>query len=624
MNLPLPFLDRPARALTVIVSALAVVLGLSVVPAAGGISVSAAQPMSVTIYNQANDRLGSNAILGIFVTDDSIYTGAQIGGVNISSASTISFTNYTAGLGSEFVQQVFVTDDSIYAATYFGLSISAVNPVSFTNYTTDHGLGSSNVTSVFVTDDTIYAGTAWNGPGTGGLSISAVHPVSFTTTRADDILKDRVYDVFVTDDTIYIATEGGLGISTDGGATFTYRTNANSRLGDDWLLSVVVTDDTIYAATRAGGLSISIDGGATFTNRTTADGLGSNLVSDVMVIDDTVYAATGGGLSISTDGGASFTTYSATGFAYVSHLFATASNIYLAGENVGLGVTSNPPSSTPGSTPTISGVSPATGPTTGGTSVTITGTNLTGATSVTFAGSAATITSNTSTQIVATTPAGAAGAVSVAVTTGGGTATSAAAFTYASPSPPDPKPPVIFPPGAPTQVIAAPGDGQATVSWTAPQSSGSFPITDYQAYADPGGHTCLVSVPLTSCTIKGLTNGTEYSVTVRALNGAGWGSYSLPATVVTPSIMITGTRGEVRGRPGIIVSGVAHGLAQGVVMHPWVKFPGQTSYQQGAARIGVDESGEFTWQRRTGKKIYISLRSADGEVHSNRLIMQRR
>jgi hypothetical protein len=397
------------------------------------------------------------------------------------------------------------------------------------------------------------------------------------------------------------------------------------------VLSVVVTDDTIYAATRdnggsqTGGLSISTDGGASFENRTTANGLGGNSVYDVMVIDDTVYAATIGGLSISTDGGASFTTYSATGFAIVPLLFATASNIYLAGQNVGLGVTSNPPSSTPASTPSISGVSPTTGPTTGGTPVTITGSNLTGATSVTFAGLAATVTSNTSSQIVATTPAGAAGAVTVAVTTGGGTATTASAFTYTSPTPPDPDP--VLPPTDPLSVSGVAGDGSAVLSWTAPASSGSFPISSYQAMVSPGGHSCLVSAPALTCTITGLTNGTAYTATVRALNGAGWGEWSASSSEVTPvapSIMITGWRAEVRSRPGIIVSGVAHGLAQGVVIHPWVKFPGQTSYQQGAARIRVDESGEFTWQRRTGKKIYISMRNADGEVHSNRLIMQRR
>ncbi len=65
------------------------------------------------------------------------------------------------------------------------------------------------------------------------------------------------------------------------------------------------------------------------------------------------------------------------------------------------------------------------------------------------------------------------------------------------------------------------------------------------------------------------------------------------------------TRAEVRGRPGIIVSGVAQGFSPDTIVYPWFKLPGHTSYRQGASRISIDESGELTWQRRTGKKIYI-------------------
>jgi hypothetical protein len=88
----------------------------------------------------------------------------------------------------------------------------------------------------------------------------------------------------------------------------------------------------------------------------------------------------------------------------------------------------------PAPTITASGVSPNTGLTSGGTSVTITGTGFTGVTTgVTFGGTAASFTVNSSTQITATTPAHAAGTVDVTVTTGAGTATTTAAFTYVPP-----------------------------------------------------------------------------------------------------------------------------------------------------------------------------------------------
>lgn len=82
--------------------------------------------------------------------------------------------------------------------------------------------------------------------------------------------------------------------------------------------------------------------------------------------------------------------------------------------------------------PTVVGVSPNTGPTTGGTSVTITGTNLSGATGVYFGSTSATISTVSTTTIVAVAPPQAAGAVNITVTTPAGTsaASSADEFTY--------------------------------------------------------------------------------------------------------------------------------------------------------------------------------------------------
>jgi hypothetical protein len=86
--------------------------------------------------------------------------------------------------------------------------------------------------------------------------------------------------------------------------------------------------------------------------------------------------------------------------------------------------------------PSVTGVSPNGGPPAGGTSVTITGTNLTGASAVSFGGTAATrFAVNSMTSITAISPAGSVRTVDVTVTTGNGTSTTSAAdhFTYASP-----------------------------------------------------------------------------------------------------------------------------------------------------------------------------------------------
>jgi hypothetical protein len=80
--------------------------------------------------------------------------------------------------------------------------------------------------------------------------------------------------------------------------------------------------------------------------------------------------------------------------------------------------------------PTITGITPNSGPIAGGTSVTITGTNLTGGT-FTFGGLTATCTvAAGGLSATCTSPAHAAGPVDVVVTTPGGTATLPASFTY--------------------------------------------------------------------------------------------------------------------------------------------------------------------------------------------------
>jgi hypothetical protein len=90
------------------------------------------------------------------------------------------------------------------------------------------------------------------------------------------------------------------------------------------------------------------------------------------------------------------------------------------------------------------------------------------------------------------------------------------------------------PPGAPRTVTASPGDGSARVSWAAPSSDGGSPITAYHVTASPGGQTCTWTAGPLTCTIEALTNGTTYTVTVRAENAYGIGPASEPSNAVTP------------------------------------------------------------------------------------------
>ena len=81
--------------------------------------------------------------------------------------------------------------------------------------------------------------------------------------------------------------------------------------------------------------------------------------------------------------------------------------------------------------PTITSIAPTSGVVAGGTTITITGTNLTGTTSVTVGGVAATsFTVVSSTSVTVVTPSGSAGVKNVVLTTPGGTATKYGSFTY--------------------------------------------------------------------------------------------------------------------------------------------------------------------------------------------------
>jgi hypothetical protein len=87
-------------------------------------------------------------------------------------------------------------------------------------------------------------------------------------------------------------------------------------------------------------------------------------------------------------------------------------------------------------------------------------------------------------------------------------------------------------PGAPTAVLVSPGDGEVTVSFTAPVSDGGAAVSSYTVVASPGGATATSTG--SPVYVGGLTNGTSYTFVVTATNAVGTGPASSPSAAAVP------------------------------------------------------------------------------------------
>ena len=105
-------------------------------------------------------------------------------------------------------------------------------------------------------------------------------------------------------------------------------------------------------------------------------------------------------------------------------------------------------------------------------------------------------------------------------------------------------------PGAPTDLSAVAGDGQAALSWQAPADNGSDPITGYTVKWGPsagGPYPNTFQVSETAATVTELTNGMTYHFVVSANNANGESANS-NEVAVTPEAV--GSRFAVEVRLG--------------------------------------------------------------------------
>ena len=111
------------------------------------------------------------------------------------------------------------------------------------------------------------------------------------------------------------------------------------------------------------------------------------------------------------------------------------------------------------------------------------------------------------------------------------TATNAAGTSVASATSNSVVPATV--PGAPTIGTATRGNGEATITFSAPVNNGGSAITSYTITSNVGGFTATGgSSPIT---VTGLTNGTAYTFTVTATNSAGTSTSSGASNSVTPA-----------------------------------------------------------------------------------------
>ena len=315
------------------------------------------------------------------------------------------------------------------------------------------------------------------GPASGGTSVTLTGTTLTTATAVRFGTTNAASFTVLSDTTIVATAPAGSGAvqvtvvtsgGTSNGLTYTYRAVPT------------LSSLTPNQGTAAGGTSVTLTG-SHFVSATAVKFGGTPATSFTVVSDTQITAVAPAGtagpviVTVTTGGG---TSTDAVYYYYIA-------------------------------VPTVSGVSPVQGPTAGGTSVTLTGSHFVTATAVKFGGTPATsFTVVSDTQITAVAPAGTTGAVSLTVTTVGGSSNSVT-YTYL----PIPTLTNLAPnrgPAAGGVSVTLTGAGLTT---TTAVSFGATPATSFTVISDttvvaqtpPGSGGIQVTVTTAGGTSNGLT-----------------------------------------------------------------------------------------------------------------------
>ena len=167
-------------------------------------------------------------------------------------------------------------------------------------------------------------------------------------------------------------------------------------------------------------------------------------------------------------------------------------------------------------------------------------------------------------------------------------------------------------PDPPTGLTATPGNGQVSLSWSAPSNNGGASISGYKVFrgTSAGGEgTTPVGTPAgTTFTDTSLTNGTIYYYTVKAVNSVGDSNASAeasatpvaPATVPDPPTGLTATPGNGQ----VSLSWSAPSNIGGASISGYKVFRGTSAGGEGTTPVGTPAGTTFTDTSLTNGTIY--------------------
>ncbi|NEW99898.1 transporter [Rhodopseudomonas sp. BR0G17] len=427
-------------------------------------------------------------------------TAVTIGGTNLSGVTSVTVGGASATLGTNTSTSISITTPAGTAGardvivTTAGGSVTSTGGFTYVSPPAVTGVSPTSGPATGGTSVTI-TGTNFSGATSVSFGSNSVASGSFTSSSSTQIVLPSPSG---SAGTVHVTVTTPIGTSATGSSDqFTYIaaptiTGISPSSGS----TGGATSVTISGTNLSGVTSVTV-GGASAT-------LGTNTSTSIVI---TTPSGTAGArdVVVTTAGGSATAT---GGFTYVA-----------------------PPS--------IGSISPGSGPATGGTSVTISGTNLSGVTSVTVGGASATLGTNTSTSIIITTPSGTAGARDVVVTTAGGSATSTGGFTY-----------IAGPTIGSISPSAGPTAGGTSVTISGSNLSGVTSVTVGGAAATLGANTAT-SIVIT--TPSGTAGARDVVVTTPggAATSTGGFTYAAVPTIST----ISPNSGSTGGGTSVTISG---------------------------------------------------------------------